>query len=669
MRKRTDYKSLKNSRLNFILCLTVGASLILTAGCGLQKPEAPSWTIDLLVPIANRHIDGPYIASHAGSEYLRWHNDSGLVWNISAGLDTVLLSDKIRATPPVSAGIYALGSIVVGQGTELSSRIDLTDVTALAAGTVPELTTAQTASFQQATSFDSLSGASGNLLLNIENELGVTVDQVTITLSAPGSGVLASFAVPGTIPSGASQSVTHPFANISCGNDWTSTLSFHTPGGTVLSAAEKFIAVHASFPEGISAGYARAVLGQTTREYDDSLILSDTHSLSAATIGSGQLVLGWTNSTPLPVTIYWESPDLLRNGNILAGVATFAGGSSSSTTIDLAGVNYTSDGSPSSARVAVVLQSDGSNGQTVEVAQSQSIGYSLSWSEVTFASATGQIAYTQFSTGTQTASLTWEDGLDEAGLDQWDAYLVVTSSLPLAAQLSGEVRTNTGLQLPMNGTVVPSSGGVSQTRLLLQHDDSPLLPLPSEIQFSGTVTIGGSGGTVSLDASDFVSASVEFSAPAHMYVDDVSLNIDPSYVTLSGEDYGDRTSRLLNATVTISVANRFPLGGQFTLRMASDSASVDSGDALVFGPSTLSPAMTDASGNAISVTTTELTYTLDSSDLALFEREVIWFSESLTLLGPGQGQPARISPADVLDWNAQARIEYRVDEDVRPWEN
>jgi hypothetical protein len=337
--------------------------------------------------------------------------------------------------------------------------------------------------------------------------------------------------------------------------------------------------------------------------------------------------------------------------------------------IDLDGVNYASAGALSSARVEVNMQTAGSDGRTVVVNSGQSIGYTLSWSEVSFTAATGHIAQTQFSTGTHSTQLQWDNGLENAGLDQWRAYLIVTSSLPLEAQITGEVTTNTGLHLPVSGSVGASSDGVTQTRLELLHDNTPLSPLPSELQFTGTVRINGGGGVVSINASDFVSASVEFSAPAHMYVDDVELSIEPSSVALSGDDFGDRTNRLINAIVTITVANRFPMGGEFTLRMASDSSGVGSPDALVFGPSTLAPAVTDASGNAVSVSTTELTYTLDSTDLALFEREVIWFAESLTLLGPGLGQPARISPTDVLDWNAHARIEYRIDSDVRPWEN
>jgi hypothetical protein len=154
-----------------------------------------------------------------------------------------------------------------------------------------------------------------------------------------------------------------------------------------------------------------------------------------------------------------------------------------------------------------------------------------------------------------------------------------------------------------------------------------------------------------------------------MYVDDVSLNIEPSFVELSGEDFGDRTGRLKTALITVSIDNRFPLGGMLTLRMAADSAGVNGDNALILGPSTLAPASTDAEGFAVSATATELSYALDSADLALFEREIVWFAESLTLIGPGQGQPARIAPSDVLDWHAQVRLEMKIDSDVRPWED
>jgi hypothetical protein len=266
------------------------------------------------------------------------------------------------------------------------------------------------------------------------------------------------------------------------------------------------------------------------------------------------------------------------------------------------------------------------------------------------------------------AAIDWEDGLEAAGLDNWEAFLIVTSSLPLPAQLNGNVTSNTGLALPINASIASAGSSPITVRIPLSAGSEPLHPLPSEVNFVGTVTIGGGSESAAVIATDFVCASIELTAPSHIYVDSVSLNIDPSSIALSSDDFGDRTGRFLDATVTITVVNRFPLGGVFTLRVAADSATVTGSEALVFGPSTLSPAATDGLGNAVTATTTELTYTLDSADLALFEGELIWFAESLSLLGPGNGQPARISAVDILDWNAQAVMEVKLDGDARPWE-
>lgn len=637
--------------------------------CGLEKPESPNWTIDLMVPIASRHIDGPYIASHAGSDYLRWHDDSGLVWSIAAELDTVTLAGHLTVTPPPASDDFALGSVKVATGTLLSCQFALEDVTPLAAGTVPELTTSLNAALPQAQSFDSVAGASGTLRLEIENELGVTVDQVTVTLLTGAGSSIAVINVEGSIPSGESRSVDHVISGLSLGDDWNASLGFHTPGGTVLSAADKYIAVHTSFPDGITASYARGVIDAMDKQFEDELSLSATHALSSAAILHGELILGWTNNTPLPVTISWHSSQIDIAGVPFSGEAVFPPNASATAPINLAGALYTSAGNPSHASVEVSVHSVGSNGGTVEVSSAQTVSYTLEWSELELSAAVGVIAPTQVESGTLSASLDWESGLQSAGLDRWNASLLLSSSLPLAAQITGQITSNTGLNLPFSGVIPASAGAITSVRLPIETSTSVLQPLPSQLQFSGTVSFGGGQEEVSIDVSDFLSSSIEFGAPAHMYVDDVTLEIDPTSVSLSGEDFGDRTGRLMNAVVTVSIANRFPLGGEFTLRAAGDSAAVNAGDALVLGPSTLAPAATDANGNAVSAITTELTYVLDSADLALFEREVVWFAESLTLLGPGQGQPARISSSDVLDWNAHVRLEMKVDSDVRPWEN
>lgn len=646
----------------------LAASLGFAASCGLEKPQTPNWDVDLLVPIASRHLDGPYLAAHSGTEYLRWHPDSGLVWTVRTGLDPVTLAGHLVTAPPPSTGDFPLGSINVGENEVLSSIIALEDVAPLTAGVVPDIAASIDAGFTAAATFDSLSGADGILRLEIENELGVSIDQVAVTLYSA-AGPIAVIAVPGAIPTGETRLVDHAISNLSCGDDWSTNLSLHTPGGTVLSAADKYVAVRATFPDGMTATYARGVIDPMIREYEDSFSLSDKHKLSTAFIAEGQLTLGWTNSTPLPVTVSWFVPELSIAGSPLSGQTVFAPNSSSSLPINLAGAVFLSSHDNSVADVNVTVQTAGSNGQMVAISGSQTVGYSLAWSPLTLASATGEISPTVIETGLLSTSVDWEAGLEDAGLDQWSAELLVTSSLPIPAELNGHVTLNTGLDLPFSGTVPAATSGLATVRLPLATGSAPLQPLPSQISCEGTVVFGGNTLTMSVSEDDFVTATVQFNAPSHVYVDDVKLEIEPTSVALSGEDFGDRTGRLKSAVITVNASNGFPLGGQITLRLATDSAGLYAPNALTLGPSTLAPALSDASGYAVSASTTQLTYTLDSADLTLFEREVIWLAELLELTGPGNGQPARISATDALDWNAQARIEFNVDEDVRPWED
>ncbi len=643
--------------------------LAIFAGCDLQSPKSPQWTVDLAVPLANRHIDGPYLAAHAGTDYLRWSNDSGLVWSVSTDLDPVFVSAHLRATVPAQTSSASLGGVTVGAGTAVERKIALSDLTPLAAGEVPAFATQIAATFPDAPGFDTVGDASGDLVVRIENALGLTLDQVTTQLNAGGHPV-AIVQFPDPIAHGQTASRTVTLAGLSVGNDWDFTLGVHTPGGTILSAADKYLRLSASLPDGVRAAYARGIVAPSESEQFDSLRLSDTHLLSAAEVAAGQLMLSWRNHTPLPVTVAWSSPDLLRDGVPLSGLINFAPDAEHPQIIDISGTVYTGGTTRSYAAVNLAVQTTGSDGQLIEVSDADQVEFALAASEWTLASASGQIAPTEFATGTQSARFEWDDGLDAVGLDGWEAYLRIESSLPLAAQFNGTVTSNTGLVLPFAGTVPARVGSQpTVTRLPLMHGDIPLWPLPGQVACAGTVTLGGETADITITAADFIRAGVEFAAPAHLYVDDVQLDLEPTAIDLSSDDYGDRTDRLMAAIVTVTIQNRFPLGGEFVLRAAADSIAVDGDGAVVFGPSTVAPATTDAQGFAVAPATSVLTYELNRQQLALFERDRVWFAESLRLVGPGAGTPARIAAGDVMDWQAVARLELKLDSDVRPWED
>ena len=103
------------------------------------------------------------------------------------------------------------------------------------------------------------------------------------------------------------------------------------------------------------------------------------------------------------------------------------------------------------------------------------------------------------------------------------------------------------------------------------------------------------------------------------------------------------------------------LGAKLTLKIAADSASVDSQPSLVLGPSVIAPAPMDSTGHATGESETTLHFIIGSEEIRLFERDTLWATGDLMLIGPGHGIPSRIGTTDHIAWTASARLEVRTE--------
>jgi hypothetical protein len=312
-----------------------------------------------------------------------------------------------------------------------------------------------------------------------------------------------------------------------------------------------------------------------------------------------------------------------------------------------------------------VVATSGSAGAVVELSSQSAAEYNVLWSGLTVASASGIIAPRSVSTGVWHTGLDWKDGIQQAGLQNWDLLVDLTSTLSIPAQLSGAITTNTGLDLPFR-TQVPVSGDGSANRwqVRVSHPDAALQPLPSDVSFAGSVSLGDASQFSTVRSGDFVQATVRLTALAHLLVDSVALEIEPTSIDLNSDDFGDRSGRLVQGTVTVTIDNHFPVGGEFVLRLGADSAGTSGSTALVLGPSRIEPAVSDVNGYAVSATRSTLTYEIGPDEIALFERDTIWATEALTLIGPASGAPARIASGDALDWHATALLDLKIDNGV-----
>ncbi len=635
-------------------------------GCGLKEPQSPQWTTTLQIPLANRHIDGAYLATHTANGYLHWDSDSGLTWNLRADLDSFKLADRLTIPPASESGAFDLRSFRIGVAAVASEHLALTDVAPLSAGTVPDFSAVLTGILNDQPIIDSIANASGLVHIVVRNSLGVPIDSVRVALRN-GQGIIGQtqVGIPGVIAPGDSGWADASVSNMNLGRSWGYDLRFHTTGGTILTAADKFIEVAASLPDGVQTDYARAAVSAQSSTFADSIQFSATDRLSAASFSSGQLGLSWGNHTPLPVEVTWTCRDLERDGTRLSGTVNLGPFSTSVQSVDLGRTQYNRTELSSFIRLDAAVATSGSAGAVVELSSQSAAEYSVVWNGLTLANATGIIAQRSVSTGLWHAGLDWKDGIEQAGLESWELLVDLTSTLSIPAQLSGSITTNTGLNLPFSTQVPVSGDGTARTwQVRVPHPDVALQPLPSDVSFSGTVSLGDASQPSTVRDDDFVQATVRLTAPAHLLVDSVALEIEPTAINLNSNDFGNRSGRLARGEVTVTIDNHFPVGGEFMLRLAADSAGTSGSNALVFGPSRIEPAVADANGYAVSATRSTLTYEIGPDEITLFENDTVWATESLILIGPANGAPARIASGDALDWHATAQLDVKIDNGV-----
>jgi hypothetical protein len=608
--------------------------------------------------VAQRHVDGAYLASHADIDALRWSDDSGLVWEVDQPLDTIAIAPWLSLEDLATTSTISIGDFALGTGAETEITLQLSELYPGPVGFIAAFSGETNQEFPALASFDSAHVTAGLIEITIHNELGLDLDSVTIFLTNAGAAdAFAVIAVPGPIPTGSLAVGATDLAGEDIAGDWQFRFRFFTPGGTILTANDKFVTVIASLPEGIIADQAFAEVEPLSFSHHDVITLSQGHQLDAATFAQGTLALSWDNQTALPLTVRWTAPDLTRDGLALAGDVTIDPHGSTSWQTDLSGVVYDA-AVVSAARWEVSVGSVGSAGQKISLEADETVSYTLNVSDVLLASASGGIAATTVSTGPLSAAIDWEDGIGDAGLDDWDLFLEITSTVPLGATVSGRVTTDTDIECTVSGLITAGSiANPTTTRLVLAHDDVPLNPLPRRIEFTGALTYGDGVTTVTIGQDDYFAPRVIVRAGADIFVDGVSLQESARAVNLFDDDDNQREERLVQGELELTITNRFPLGATFTINLAADSTSAEDSPQLSFGPATVLPAETDATGRAIAPVTSTLRFVVGPADVALFERSTIWISESLELIGPGGAQPARIALSDYCDWSAQVHLD------------
>ncbi len=646
-------------------------ALIIIAGCGLKSPQAPRWTVALKVPIASRSFDLPYIVDHAGVDGLQWLGDSGAAFRIERNLDTVLVGDNLTVAPVSTSRQFTVGQFDIATDTRTSTTLALADLYPGPVGLIAAFSAETRRTLPSNPGWSAVEIVNGQARSSVSNQLGITLDSVQITLYNHGeNSPLVTIAIGGPIATGDSAVGSGPIRPGAVAPSWDFALRFYTPGGTILSADNKYVSVSAELPTGLRVASATGVIPAFTRDFADSISISSEHAVYAAAFRSGILRMTWGNTTPLPFDVQWTCGNLTRAGVPLGGHTTVGALGSTDATIDLAGCEFAGGGSASQARIAATVQTVGSSGTTVTLHSTDGVTVTTAARDLVLESATVALARTVQSVEWKSFALNLPSGLGDIGLDGGTCVLSITSSLPWSGHLSGQVSNERSTSIPINGTILPATDGHPvQTNIPVPGIAALLNPLSRNISFTATVEYGDGATVGTVHATDYLLPKVILTSPADIFADSVALQGDVSHADLSGSSSSDRRGRLVRGDVEITITNHLPLGAKLTLKLAGDSTSLSTSPRMTIGPATIAPAPMNAQGQATGDSTTTLRFSIHPEDVSLFEQDSIWAVGDVMLIGPGGGVPSRISASDRITWNASARLEVRTEAAMSPEES
>ncbi|HUV30282.1 MAG TPA: hypothetical protein VMY05_04205 [Acidobacteriota bacterium] len=657
-------------RLGTRLALALGVVVVFLtlAQCTIKKPESPQWTTVLTVPLINRTYPMDEIVQRIGDDGVQIEGDSNVTYTITEEVDTIRLDEAELSIADIDTTTSrSLGIIDIDAPSLAPVTIGFDQIASLPLGIVPPSSFTVVNDMAAITSFSTATIAGGRMYVVVDNNLGVDLDTVRVDLydmAVPSSPALVgSEAFPSGIADGVTDSVLFILDGQTISNTLRISSTCHTPGGTVLTTADKDITTAVSFDGQLG-------LNSATDAEVPSLSLSDTTKVQLgadgttveihhAAIQSGSLQIILTNNTPLAATVTCELPDLVSGGQPLQVQRLVQAVGTQVAILDISSYELVPSDLSAPQEVDLIFSAVTAGGR-VDINQNQAFGVSTTLSSVSFASVTGIFSPKQVDVGSTQQDIDVPSGFDGFEL----ATVVLTVRIENAVQLPGtldvQLTGDNGRVLIINGPVAAGTADSSVTSFIINDSASSFLsPIPSQVTVTGTAQFADGVSTGTLQVGDFVHATLSFYAPLEMVVTGSTIETDIQDEQIDVDNIDLVTEHVERATFVYQITNSLPLGVTANVYLSRTSDVSPAGYDLDI--SDLSVGAAPHLGG-VSIGSSEIvdTVVLTDEDVQILNTDSLYILTQLVLEDSG-GQVVKLTPDNAITIMGRVEVEYLFD--------
>ncbi|SYZ73510.1 hypothetical protein TRIP_C21628 [Candidatus Zixiibacteriota bacterium] len=651
--------------LKFAIGFVVVLIFLTLTQCTINKPESPSWSTHLTLPLVNKTYEMPEIIRRIDQPGLSLDSSGDVMFTVDKDLDTVRVSDNLSTSDITVGAGETLGDVAIAPPSPDPLTVALADYTTLNLGAVPPGSFDIQQDYPPVDNYSWATVASGTLALNIENNFGVDLDTVIVQLyDIVYSRIVSTNFLPAPgLPSGGAETLLVDLTGQTISNSFRLNIHCHTPGGTMLSLSDKSMTAGLAFSDGLNVSAAQAEIPQIVKDFSQNVVLSENNTIMTAQLSSGNLALDIANRTNLTSHVQITLPDFNQGGVPYSTNVAVNPQSSGTVNINLADYLFepADQTSPQNIGLEVHAIIDSTAPGMVTVSQTDSVSVSASVSNLQFRTMTGIIDSTEASFDGIQTSIDLPKGFDSLQLVSAVLTLEIANAVDFPGGLNITLEGNNGRTLNLSGPVLAGCYDNPIVSVISNSDLASFLnPVPSAITVHGSAYFGDGVTVGTVTAQDYVASHVHISSPLEAVIGQTTFDGDMESNDVKQDDIDKITDHVLEANFLATIINHLPLGVTAEIYLSGDSSTLYTDPQLVIGPISVDAGVTGLLHTVDSAVTSENIIALDSADIQILKNPVIYSGQVITLNGT-DGQPVKVVGDDYVTARGVIQVEYHFD--------